>query len=91
MTWRNAFGLLSKKNRTYTIVGVITFVILTYIVYTYVLPEPAKAWVYSWVAKPSLGSPGWEAATYKGVHYTAQAFPEGGGMSASEAIDVTSN
>ena len=91
MTWRNAFGLLSKKNRTYTIVGVITFVILTYIVYTYVLPEGAKAWVYSWVANPTLGSPGWEAATYKGAHYAKQTFPEGGGMSAAEAIDVTSS
>ena len=78
MTWRNAFGLLSKKNRTYTVVGVVTFVLITFAVYKYVLPANAKAWVYSWVAKPSLGSPGWEKATYKPPHYTQGQTTSGG-------------
>ena len=89
MSWRNAFGLLSKKNRTYTVAGVITFVFLTYLVYKYVLPEKAKAWVYSWVAKPSLGSPGWEEQTF-GKGTSKISVGDGGGLTAGDSINVSS-
>ncbi|MDP7573195.1 MAG: hypothetical protein QF391_16460, partial [Myxococcota bacterium] len=58
-------------------------------VYKYVLPAKAKAWVYSWVAKPSLGSPGWESATFRGGSNPISVSEGGSGRSSGEAIDVS--
>ncbi len=47
--WR----IFSKKNRNYTIAGVVAFVIAVYVVYKYVLPEPWQAWLKSFLIDPA--------------------------------------
>lgn len=50
--WR----IFGKKNRNYTIAGVIAFVIAVYVVYSYVLPESWAAWFRSFVTDPTTAS-----------------------------------
>ena len=47
--WR----IFSKKNRNYTIAGVVAFVIATYVVYKYLLPDNVAAWFRSFVTDPT--------------------------------------
>ena len=61
--WR----IFNKKNRNYTIGGVIAFVIATFLVYRYVLPDRAKAWLRAFMIKPEMavGIEGWEEESRK--------------------------
>ena len=80
------WGIFNKKNRTYTIGGVVAFVVIVYVVYRYAI---RGTWIGNWFAslmgnptEAVLGGAGWEAQTYKAPHYTRG--------TASEAISVPS-
>ena len=88
--WR----IFNKKNRNYTIAGVVAFVIAVYVVWKYVLPERWQAWFKSFVADPSgavLGGAGWEAATRGEFGRGPIKVGEGAGLSSGSPIDITSN
>ena len=95
--WR----IFNKKNRTYTIGGVLAFVVIVFVVYKYVLAGTAfgKTLAGLMGGGPTvLGSSGWEKATYKGPHFTTVqrsgkiVIAEGGtGRSVGEAISLTAN
>ena len=90
--WR----IFSKKNRTYTIGGVIAFVVIVFLIYKYVLKGTPVGEAVKGVmsGQVTLGSSGWEAATYKAPHYTRgpqdpiTVASGGTGRSAAEAILV---
>ena len=47
--WR----IFSKKNRKYTIVGVIAIVVGVYVAWRYLLPAKAQAWLKSFLYDPT--------------------------------------
>ena len=84
--WR----IFSKKNRNYTIGGVLAFVVIVFLIYKYVL----KGTMFGETVRGAmLGDAGWEAKTYQAPHYSSGPIrvEEGGtGRTASEAISLTS-
>ena len=94
--WR----IFSKKNRNYTIGGVIAFVVIVFVIYKYALKGTAIGNTVEQVMRDPTSiaggyGKGWEAATYKGPHYTRGGkidpitVAEGGtGRSAGEAISL---
>ena len=79
--WR----IFSKKNRNYTIGGVLAFVVIVFLIYKYVL----KGTMFGGAVRDvMLGDPGWEAKTARGQ--TKIVLAEGGtGRTAAEAISLT--
>ena len=90
--WR----IFSKKNRTYTIGGVLAFVVIVFLVYKYLLVGTAFGDTLAGLmggGPTVLGSSGWEKATYKGMGSgpgrSKIVIAEGGtGRSAGEAISL---
>ena len=86
--WR----IFSKKNRNYTIGGVVAFVVIVFVIYKYVLKDTAIGkWFKGALDDPAtvvssgLGSATWEEESYRGRGPISIA--EGGtGRSPKEAI-----
>ena len=80
--WR----IFSKKNRNYTIGGVLAFVVIVFLIYKYVL----KGTMFGETVRGAmLGEAGWEEKTYQAPHYSSGPIrvAEGGtGRTAAEAI-----
>ena len=92
--WR----IFSKKNRTYTIGGVLAFVVLVFLIYKYVL----KGTIFGDTLQQTMRDPtsiaggygkGWEQQTYRPMVSNPQkiVIASGGtGRSSAEAISLTS-
>ena len=65
------WGIFNKKNRTYTIGGVVAFVVIVYVVYRYAIKGTALGnWFAKLMGNPTtavLGQAGWEKQTYRPI------------------------